>query len=376
MIASNGQSVTKAFPNASADNITSSNRYVMVASETVADQTTVADETTIETPTVAENTTVEQTTPIASETVEENATTTEDIVSQEETADVSSPKDINLKRTGKFYEAYGDEAIALAKELKEPTKKAVVNGVETDVLRFPADLMLKAAPTMSDEFNFVFSDKPSIKASENSPVVNETVATDETTSSEAENEAEIKKANVVNAINDTLTPEAKKDLANGEIKDNLGRVADVLMEVYESQGSIEGFENFFADNGAKVISVLKGEVDTSVEQAQETSKANSNDVLKNQHESDTIEENDTKSTTEPKAVESEENGNERKDLLHNYAKGNDESSGEQVGRIQSPHEEVGERITTAERLRNEGRTERINIDENNYCDIIHEDDYT
>lgn len=105
---------------------------------------------------------------------------------------------------------------------------------------------------------------------------------------------------------------------------------------------------------------------------------NANEVLKNQHESDTIEEMvlNEQSEINKYSPESEENSNEREDLLHEYTKGNDESSGEQVGRIQSPHEEVGKRSTTAERLRNEGRTERINIDENNYCDIIHENDYT
>ena len=497
MISSDGRSVTKTFPNSSADNITSSNRYVMVASEveTTADQTTEensavettvdAENTSAETPTLSvgetfinsnsnniikvverndNDTTVEVTSPDGKKEIQQVPNKTADRLAIEDTykkveptnnttevsadetvaTEETSKKTINLKRSGDYYIAFGDEAIALANELKKSTKKAVVNGVETDVLRLPANLMLEAAPTMSDDFNFVFSDKPSVKVSENSPVVNETVATDETTSSAAENEAEVKITAVANAINETFLPGAKEALEKTDVKGDVSKLAELIIKYYEQSGNIDAFSGYFTDKGAKVLSVIEGK---TVEQTQET---NSNDVLKNQRESDTIEEKvedetsarvespsvkvgdvytnnktgdvytvanrdsenttvyiknkkgvttnvianvladdsfsdndtftkaekDTKSTTEPKAVESEENGNERKDLLYDYAKGNDESSREQVGRIQSSHEEVGERITTAERLRNEGRTERINIDENNYCDIIHEDDYT
>lgn len=201
--------------------------------------------------------------------------------------DETSKKTISLKRRGDSYIAFGDEAIALANELDEPTQKAVVNGVETDVFRVPANLMLKVAPTMSDEFNFVFSDKPQTKASENSPVVNETVATDETTSSDAENEADNKITAVANAINETFHPGAKEALEKTDVKGDVFKLAELITKYYKQSGNIDPFSGYFTDKGAKVISVLEGK---AVEQTQETSKANSNDVLKNQSESDTIEE--------------------------------------------------------------------------------------
>jgi len=263
-------------------------------------------------------------------------------------------------------------------------QKAVVNGAETDVLRVPADLMLDAAKAMDNDFNFVFSDKPSVKTSENMPVADETVTTDETTSSATETTTDSEIVAVANAMNETFLPGAKEALEKTDVKGDVFKLAELIIKYYKQSGNIDVFSGYFSDKGAKVIAAIEGKADTYIEQTQETpSETVSNDVLKNQSESDTMEEKviettqkDSESETNKHSVESEEDSNGREDLLHGYAQGNDESSREQTGRVQNPYEEVGRRSTTAERLRNEGRTERINIDENNYCDIIHKDDYT
>lgn len=76
------------------------------------------------------------------------------------------------------------------------------------------------------------------------------------------------------------------------------------------------------------------------------------------------------------AIESLEGENNGEVLLHEHTKGNDESSGEQIEGVQGTEEEVGGRSYTAENLRNEGKTERINIDKDNSCEVIKEDAYT
>ena len=346
-------------------------------------------ETTTETPAVANNTT-EQTTPVA---------TTE---TPTETTDVSFRKDINLKRVGKFYEVYGEDAMLLAEELDGvETTKAVVNGVETDVLRLPANLVEGNADAVSDEYNLVLSDKPKV---ENQPITNETTTTDETIPSAEENATESEISLVVNAMNDTFKPKAKEDLKNSDLKGDVEKFAELVSNFYKAHKTLSSFADYFTDKGAKVISAIEGKTDTventsKVEtdnktdvvsvigetltpQAKENLQdgdANENynsmaetlievykedgtleafadfftdggkkveaaikgkidnsdvaEVLKNEPESDTI-----KSTTETNSIEREDNGNEsiREDLLHgNGKRGNDGSTQKQAERLLS-----------------------------------------
>ena len=108
----------------------------------------------------------------------------------------------------------------------------------------------------------LFSDKPisettSTTEAENEIVTDETPTTDETSAEETATEDDI--SAVVDAMNDTLKPEAKEDLEKGEIKDDMSRVAEVLIKAYKKDGTLGGNEFFFVDSGKKVIDTIKGE---------------------------------------------------------------------------------------------------------------------
>lgn len=133
----------------------------------------------------------------------------------EVTAKAEEPiRDINLKRVGRYYEAYGEEAQLLAEELDLETTKVIVNGVETDMLRLPADLTKRLAKS-SDEYNLILSDKPT---SENATVTDETTSTDEVTPSAEENATEGENSNVANAIEETQTETLKNESESDTMK--------------------------------------------------------------------------------------------------------------------------------------------------------------
>ena len=246
-------------------------------------------------------------------------------------------RDINLKRVGRYYEAYGEDALLLAEALDGvETTKAVVNGVETDVLRLPADLAEKAVSAYADEFNLILSDKPTSTEVENATVTDETTTSDETIPTEEESATEVEISDVANAIEETLTEQAKADLQNGEVKDNYIRIAETLMEVYKADGTIEAFADFFVDGGKKVEATIKGETDNSVE------------VLKNEATSDTI-----NSSNENDSVERKDDSNERR---------SDSLSGDSRRGYNGSARKQAERISYFER-ENQGRdaTERQNF---------------
>ena len=246
-------------------------------------------------------------------------------------------RDINLKRVGRFYEAYGEDALLLAEALDGvETTKAVVNGVETDVLRLPADLAEKAVSAYADEFNLILSDKPTSTEVENATVTDETTTSDETIPTEEESATEVEISDVANAIEETLTEQAKADLQNGEVKDNYIRIAETLMEVYKADGTIEAFADFFVDGGKKVEATIKGETDNSIE------------VLKNEATSDTI-----NSSNENDSVERKDDSNERR---------SDSLSGDSRRGYNGSARKQAERISYFER-ENQGRdaTERQNF---------------
>ncbi len=185
--------------------------------------------------------------------VAKNATTTTETVSSE------TIKTINLTRVGNSYEVYGEAATMLANELGIETTKTVVNGVETDVLRLPADLAEGFADAVSDEYNLVLSDKPK---AENRSATNETTTTDETTPSAEENTTESEISTVVNAMNDTFKPGAKEDLKNSDLKGDVVKLAELVSDFYKKNGTLSFFADYFTDEGATVISAIEGKTDT------------------------------------------------------------------------------------------------------------------
>lgn len=261
------------------------------------------------------------------EDVAENATTTTPVA--ETTPTDFETKTISLTRVGENYELYGNDALALAEQLDMETTRKVVNGVETDVLVIPENFADGFAQAMADDgYTVAFSDKPSVSATstteaENEVVTDEVEATEETTPSEKETLTESEMDVVTNAIEESLTAQAKADLNNGEVKENYVRIAKTLINVYESKGTItEDFGFSFTDGGKAVdeaIGSVFGKTTTEVDAKSESSEYNNVDndldnvksvseetkVLKNEQESDTID-----STKESKPVESEENGNE------------------------------------------------------------------
>ena len=210
-------------------------------------------------------------------TVTENAPAT--------TENVSGTKNIRLTRVGNNYEVYGDVALALAEQLGMETTRKVVNGVETDVLEIDANFAVEWANAMADDgYTIAFSDRADISP-QNESVTDETETTDETTPTEEENVTESEIDVVTNAIEDTLTPEAKNDLVNGEVKENYVRIAKSLIDVYGVKGTItEDFGFFFTDNGKMVdeaIGNALGETTTEVKSNAEETHDNTTETHDN-----------------------------------------------------------------------------------------------
>ena len=232
-----------------------------------------------------------------------------------ETSAPTTAQTINLKRVGNFYEVYGSEAVALAQALDMETDKVNVNGVATDMLRLPANLMVQAAETMGDEFNFNFSDRASV----------------ETTNTSAENVSDTTEADiavVVDAINKTLRDGALEEIyasmEKQSVTPDISVWAKRLIEVYKKDGDINRWSGYFTDGGAKVISTIESTMDTTADTKETVSKtenvetnegannirysvAKSKEVLQNQEKNDII---DSKKSTVLKSA-GEENGIEQ-----------------------------------------------------------------
>lgn len=80
-----------------------------------------------------------------------------------EEVEITDRKEINLKRVGKNYEVYGEDAKVLAEAFELETEETVVDGKKTDVFRLPADLAEGLADAMSDEYNLIMNDKAATK---------------------------------------------------------------------------------------------------------------------------------------------------------------------------------------------------------------------
>ena len=224
-------------------------------------------------------------------------------VSKKETTttptETSAPRDINLTRMGKYYAVYGEDAKALATYLKTKTQKRSINGVETDVLFMPADKALELAPAIAEDFNLIFSDKPSTPTVttevKNEVVADESTVTNEDTSTDDVGATESEILVISKAVDDTLVPEAKdgilKGASNQGVDNGIIEFAEGLTSVYKQSGTLAGMEKFFSDGGKKVIDTIEGRTETTDTKVVE--EKNNTEVLNKGSESDTLKEKET-----------------------------------------------------------------------------------
>jgi N12 class adenine-specific DNA methylase len=89
-----------------------------------------------------------------------------------EEAKSSKSKNITLTQSGNTYEAYGEDARIIADSLELETAKQVVNGVETDSIKFPAEFLDGLVDELGGDYNFVTTNKATTeKSSETEKVV-------------------------------------------------------------------------------------------------------------------------------------------------------------------------------------------------------------
>ena len=422
---------TKTFKNSDADLIATNSKYEKILSTPT--ETAITEEnSTVETPTVAENTTVENETvttepnsndinlkrvgnyyevygneavTLANELDMQTETT---VINGTETTVLSVPAKLMIEfaeKTDDFNFNFSDNpVIKKAQATETPTvdnqpKTTGVNVGDVYVAKDTGTIYTVASrnaekttlytktdkgittqeidnvladDTFANSDAFTKTKDGTVAEAKNETVSNETSATDETTSPTKETTADSKKTAVVDAINDTLLPNAKESILKGmanEGKDGgLVEFAGALARMYEKSGTLGPIAKYFSDGGAKVISAIEGKAETK---AETTTKAESNEGLKNQSESDTIKEN-AKSTTDEKAVERKEDSDEqgRKDLLHDDGKrGNNEGARKHAGGIlrdgrQNSGRNATERKSFARELIERGQTEQVTIEDN------------
>ena len=213
----------------------------------------------------------------APKAVAENATTT---------PTSAEARTISLTRVGDSYELYGKSALALAEQLDMETTRKVVNGVETDVLVIPESFAEDWANAMAEDgYTINFSDKPSVSATpttenKNEVATDEVATTDKTVSSEEKGITDKEMDVICNAMEETLTPQAKEDLQNGEVRENYVRIANALIKLYNKKGTItEDFGAFFTDGGKAVdeaigsaFSETTAKAETETAETQETAE--------------------------------------------------------------------------------------------------------
>lgn len=193
--------ITKQFTNKQADNFVESEQLVEVETPTSKTTPTVKTPTVEATPTV-ENTVVAKNATTENKVVDDyeseadellNTDMTEDETPAEtpiveatapkvEEAKPSKPKSITLTQSGNTYEAYGEDARIIADSLELETAKQVVNGVETDSIKFPAEFLDGLVDELGGDYNFVTTNKATTEKSsatetETKPESNESFAT-------------------------------------------------------------------------------------------------------------------------------------------------------------------------------------------------------
>lgn len=293
-----------------------------------------------------------------------------------EASDTQAPKNINLRKVGKNYEVYGNDALTLASEIDDlETTRGVVNGVETDVLRIPANLADGLAKAFDGEYNLVMNDKP----------VTTTPNTANTTVS--------KKATVENkaqsAIPSVRVGEVYKSNDTDESITIVGRDAEnTTVLITNSKGSRErAVSNKVADAMFSNTDKVKGYTKTTSATANSTdTTANKNvsaetnddvaenatttktkvsgaEVLKNEPESDTIE-----SKAEKTSVEREDNSDERRSnsVSGNSRRRNNGSTRKQNRKLfsferKNKGKDAKERYSFARELINRGQVEEVKI---------------
>ena len=173
-----------------------------------------------------------------------------------ESAQPVEQKSITLTRIGDFYEAYGDEAVEIAKKLNlTPTTKAV-NGMNVPVVGFPIQSLDNYKSVLGDGYSTTVADAPAVT---NTNEQNMSVS-GESVTDRAENTADGDISTVVDAMNETLLPGAKEaifaSMEKKGLSGDLAVFATKLKEKYERTGAIGAISHYFLDGGEKVISAL------------------------------------------------------------------------------------------------------------------------
>jgi hypothetical protein len=97
----------------------------------------------------------------------------------------------------------------------------------------------------------------------NAPNSSETIATNETTPTNDKNVANGEISVVVDAMKETIKPEALEDFQNSDLKGNFERFAKSVIKFYKTNGTLAAFSDYFVDGGKKVISAIESTMQTT-----------------------------------------------------------------------------------------------------------------
>ena len=177
---------------------------------------------------------------------------------------------VHLTRVGEYYEAYGADAAALARLAGVSTYYKSGDGGRILTAGVPVSWVnenISDGNTYSAE-RYNADGKERIVLSKNEIVdfpefTNDMLYEDEetdTTTDIAMADGEV--TPVVNALNDTLYPEAKLDILKIAKRNNVSNGLEVFAKnikaEYENTGTIEKFSGYFKDDGKKVIKAITG----------------------------------------------------------------------------------------------------------------------
>lgn len=313
-----------------------------------------------------------------------NATETEiSIVENENTTTLSTPKPIHLTRVGNNYDIYGEDAVVFADALGVETKKEMINDIEIDVLRLPADIAEAFADAISEEYNLIMSDKVT---TETNTETKSRVETPARTVVSAPKNITLNKIGSSYAVygNDAvelannLNLVIDKKVVNGVETDVLYLTENLVNNISKDHGDKYNFVTTTeAKNQPATGKTASSDKDVNSNEIDATEVENPANVLQTQQERDTI-----KSKTEDSSVESEENSNEqgRADLLYDNGKrANNGGSQKQTERLLSfrrrnQGKDARERANFARELIERGQTEEV-IDENTKYNLVKPEHY-
>lgn len=167
--------------------------------------------------------------------------------------------DITLTKVGDFYEAYGDEAIELAIKLGLTLATKNVNGTSVQMVGFPVSSLENYSNILGNNYNIKFADAKSATGTKEQNMH----VTDENTGKKApvtNTDVDSVDSAVINAVNDTLLPEAKLNILKiakkNAVDNGIEVFAENLKKEYEQKGTIERYSGYFTDGGKKVVDAI------------------------------------------------------------------------------------------------------------------------